>query len=192
MSDIKIRTPFEKRDILVLRVGDAVSITGEIITARDKAHQRILKYIEEGRELPFDLNNSIMYHCGPLMRKKNGWEVISAGPTTSARMNESTVKILRIVDSIAIAGKGGMNLEVAENLKGKGVYLAVTGGTGALSTRSVKKVKACFWEDLGMVEAVWIFEVEDFPCIVGIDSRGESLYDSVEKKAELNFNKIKY
>ncbi|ADC66168.1 hydro-lyase, Fe-S type, tartrate/fumarate subfamily, beta subunit [Ferroglobus placidus DSM 10642] len=186
-----LRTPLREEDLLKLEVGEAVYISGEIITARDAAHVRILEFFERGEKLPFELNRSVVYHCGPIIKKNHEFKVISAGPTTSARMNPMTPKILEKVDCLAIVGKGGMSDEVIEALKGKGVYLAYPGGAGALAAKAIKRVKAVYWEDLGMPEAVWVFEVENFgPCIVGIDAKGNSIYKKVEKAVEENFRKI--
>ena len=187
-----LQTPLKKEDLLKLEVGDAVYISGEIITARDAAHMRILEFFERGEEIPFELNCSVIYHCGPIIKKNHEFKVISAGPTTSARMNPMTPKILEKVDCLAIVGKGGMSDEIVEALKGKGVYLAYPGGAGALAAKAIKKVRAVYWEDLGMPEAVWVFEVENFgPCIVGIDAKGNSIYKKVEKVVEENFKKLK-
>ncbi len=178
-----ITTPLDCNEIRKLRAGDSVYVSGEIITARDKAHARMIEYMESGKELPFTLDGSIIYHCGPLVKKVDeSWKVISAGPTTSARMNPFTPRVLKAVSCMAIIGKGGMSEEVAEAMRGKAVYLAYTGGAGALAAQSIKKVKGIHWEDLGMAEAVWVLEVEKFgPCIVAIDSHGSSLYDAIQK-----------
>lgn len=181
MREVRIETPIDKDELMELEVGDAVSIRGEIFTARDKAHHRALQYMKEGKEIPVNFDRSVVYHCGPLM---NDWKVLSAGPTTSARMNKPTVRLLDMVSCMVIVGKGGMSKEVLQAMRGKGVYLAVTGGTGALTAQSIKQVKACYWEDLGMAEAVWVFEVEDFRCIVGMDAHGRSIYDEVENRAK--------
>lgn len=182
MKEFRLGTPIKKNELFKLEVGDIVSVSGEIFTARDKAHHRALKNIEEGNELPIRFEGSFVYHCGPLLT--DDWKVLAAGPTTSARMNEPTVRLLDMVDCMAVVGKGGMSKEVLQAMKGKAVYLAVTGGTGALTAQSIKQVKACHWEDLGMAEAVWVFEVEDFRCMVGMDAHGRSLYEEVGKKAE--------
>jgi fumarate hydratase subunit beta len=147
--------------------------------------------MEEGKPLPFEFNRGFVYHCGPLIRKENGWKVLSAGPTTSARMNSFTPKILEKVDVMGIIGKGGMSEEVAEALKGKGAYFAFTGGAGALAAKAIESVKGVYWEDLGMAEAVWVFEVREFgPLVVGIDAMGNSLYSEMEKRVEKNYKRI--
>lgn len=188
----EIKTPLNLDDILRLRAGDVVYVTGEIFTARDKAHIRALKYTEEGKKLPVEFNRRIIYHCGPLMKKMNDeWIAISAGPTTSARMNNIMPKIAENVECIGIIGKGGMDEKVVRALKGKGFYLAYTGGAGALAANAIKKIKGLYWEDLGMAEAIWVFEVEKFgPCIVGIDAHGRSVYSDVSKKVQENYERV--
>lgn len=192
MVEYRLKTPVGKEEILKLNVGDVVYITGTMITARDEAHVRMLEYFEHGRELPFRIEDVVIYHCGPIIVEDSGnYRAISAGPTTSARMNPLTPKVLERADRMVIVGKGGMSEDVVNALKGKGVYLAYTGGAGALAAQAIREVKGVYWEDLGMPEAVWIFEVENFgPCIVGIDARGNSLYREVERKVEENFRKI--
>ncbi|WP_456468232.1 FumA C-terminus/TtdB family hydratase beta subunit [Archaeoglobus sp.] len=175
--EYEIKTPLSVDEVLKLKVGDSVYVTGEIFTARDEAHARALEWLEEGKELPFSFDKAVVYHCGPLVKKNNEWVVISAGPTTSARMNPFTPKILERVSCMAIIGKGGMSEDVVKAARGKAVYLAFTGGAGALAAQSIKRVKGIVWEDLGMPEAVWLLEVEKFgPCIVAIDAHGNSLY----------------
>jgi len=189
--DYFLKTPLDKDEILKLKAGDIAYISGEIFTARDEAHLRAIEYMEEGKPLPFSFNRGVVYHCGPLMKKVNGWKAVSAGPTTSARMNKLTPKILEKVEVMGIIGKGGMSEEVVQALKGKGAYFAYTGGAGALAAQAIKGVKAVHWEDLGMPEAVWVFEVEDFgPLIVGIDAHGNSLYSEIERKVEENFGRV--
>ena len=192
MAEYVLKTPLEKETVVGLKAGDVVYISGEIFTARDRAHQRALEYMEKGMELPVSFDGSVVYHCGPIIIKEGGgWKVVSAGPTTSSRMNAVTPKILEKVSVMAIIGKGGMDERVIEALRGKGVYLAYTGGAGALAAKAVKKVKAVFWEDLGMPEAVWVFEVERFgPCVVAIDSHGKSLYAEVGRRVEENFKEM--
>ena len=168
---VKLRTPLSEKDVLKLRAGDIVYLSGEIVTARDSAHRRILSLPRE--ELPFDPEGTVIYHCGPVVRKTSeGWQVVSAGPTTSSRMNRYLDDILSL-GVRGIIGKGGMN---PEPFKGRAVYFAFTGGAGSLAAESIKGVKAVHWLDLGIPEALWVLEVEDFPLVVAIDVNGGSLY----------------
>ena len=192
MAEFELETPLKRENILKLKAGDVVYVSGEIFTARDRAHQRALEYMEKSMKLPVSFDGSIVYHCGPLIvREDEGWRVVSAGPTTSTRMNAVTPRILEKVNVMGIIGKGGMDEGVVEALRGKGVYLAYTGGAGALAARAVKRVKEVYWEDLGMPEAVWVFEVERFgPSVVAIDAHGNSLYAEVSRRVEENFQRV--
>lgn len=193
MVEYKLKTPIKEEDVRKLRVGDVIYITGLIYTARDQAHRRILEYVEKGQKLPVDLNGSVIFHVGPLMRKEDdNWIVVSAGPTTSTRMNLTTPKLLENFKVRIIIGKGGMSREVAEALKRFGaVYCHFTGGAGVLAAKNIRKVEGVEWLDLGMPEALWKLQVEDFgPLTVTIDSNGNSLYEEVGKKVKENLKKI--
>ncbi len=184
------RLEFEKLDdisdtVRELEAGDVVYLTGRIVTARDRAHMRIVEALKNSQEKDQILKDLIpeilscpIYHCGPLVKKdEEGLKVISAGPTTSARMNRYA-EILQIIPNPVIIGKGGMSEEVMKYLSGRGVYLAFPGGAGALAAEKIEKVEKVYWEDLGMAEAVYVLRVRDFgPCVVGMDSKGRSLYN---------------
>ncbi|WP_094228229.1 FumA C-terminus/TtdB family hydratase beta subunit [Methanolobus psychrotolerans] len=189
--EYRLTIPLKKEDINKLNAGDIVYLTGTVFTARDEAHARILEMAEENKELPFDLEGSVIYHCGPLMRENKGkWEVVAAGPTTSARMSKMTPNLLEIHEVRAFVGKGGMD-DVAHALKNKAVYLAFTGGCAALAAISIEKVIAVHWLDLGMPEAVWELGVKDFgPLVVGIDSHNSDLFLEVSKKAKEAYSKL--
>ncbi|MDY9925897.1 FumA C-terminus/TtdB family hydratase beta subunit [Methanosarcina sp.] len=180
-----LQTPLKLEDIEKLNARDIVYISGEILTARDEAHARILETEEKGEKLPFSLEGAVIYHCGPLMQQtESGWKVVSAGPTTSGRMSRMTPLLLKNNEVRAIIGKGGMK-GVADSLKNRCVYLAYTGGCAALAAELIKEVKAVYWLDLGMPEAVWVLRVEKFgPLIVGIDSKGKDIFAEVREKAE--------
>ncbi|NPE31287.1 fumarate hydratase [Methanococcoides sp. SA1] len=186
-----LSTPLKKEDIEELNAGDIVYISGTVLTARDEAHARILELKEEGKELPFSLEGAAIYHCGPLMQQTDGtWRVVAAGPTTSDRMSKMTPALLENFNVRVLIGKGGMN-NVADAMKEKCVYLAYTGGCAALASGSIKNVPAVHWLDLGMPEAVWELEVNEFgPLIVGIDTKGEDLFTSIKEKARSSFLKL--
>jgi fumarate hydratase subunit beta len=180
-----MQTPLKQKDIEKLNAGDIIYISGEILTARDEAHARILEMEEKGEKLPFSLEGAVIYHCGPLMQQTEyGWKAVSAGPTTSGRMSKMTPPLLKNNEVRAIIGKGGMK-GVADSLKNRCVYLAYTGGCAALAAEMIKEVKTVHWLDLGMPEAVWVLRVEKFgPLIVGIDTKGKDIFAEVREKAE--------
>ncbi|AAL81878.1 fumarate hydratase [Pyrococcus furiosus DSM 3638] len=161
---VRLKTPLTWEDIRDLEIGDRVLLSGIVYTARDLAHRR---FLEEG--FPFNPEGAVIYHCGPLI--KNGI-VVSAGPTTSARM-EKYLDFLFNRGVRGVIGKGGMN---HEKFKGRAVYFSYPGGAGSLAREFIVKVRDVYWEDLGMTDAVWELEVRDMPLLVSIDSKGRSLY----------------
>jgi len=175
-----LTTPLTRDDIMELQAGDIVYLSGTIYTARDEAHLRILELTNKGKPLPFDLEGAALYHCGPLMQKdKSGWRTVAAGPTTSARMTDMTPQMLDNYNIRAIIGKGGMK-NIAPVLEDRCVYLAYTGGCAALAVDMIKDVRDVHWLDMGMPEAVWVLEVENFgPLVVGVDAKGRDLYEEV-------------
>ncbi|MFZ2070841.1 MAG: FumA C-terminus/TtdB family hydratase beta subunit [Halobacteriota archaeon] len=182
-----LHTPLEKGEITALNLGDLVYLSGDVYTARDRAHQRILDYASKGKEIPVK-NCAVIYHCGPLVRlREDGeWEIIAAGPTTSARMNEATPKVLEKLRIRAIIGKGGMDASTRAAMRDYGcVYLAMTGGAAVLAATRIERVENVHWTDLGMAEAVWHLRVAEFgPLVVGIDARGNSLYVRIHEAAK--------
>ncbi len=173
---VELRTPLGD-EILDLKAGDRVTLTGMVYTARDEAHLRMQ---EEG--FPFDPVGAAVYHCGPVI---SGKTVIAAGPTTSARMNALTGFLLD-AGVRALIGKGGMSDEVLRLLEGRAVYLAFTGGCAALAA-SRMKVRSVWFEDLGMPEAVWALELDHLPLTVGMDAHGHNLFGDVAGRAQEEF-----
>lgn len=186
----RLFTPLGKEEIKELQVGDIVYLSGEVYTARDRAHNRIMEYkIKDAEEeIPIE-KGAVLYHCGPLIRKKNEnekWEIIAAGPTTSSRMDDTMPEIIETLRIRGIIGKGGMGIATREALqKYCCVYFAITGGAAVLAATRITAIKAVYWADLGMAEAVWHLVVEDFgPLVVGIDAAGNSLYEKVTEEAK--------
>ncbi len=176
----RLTTPLTTDDVRRLHAGDLVWISGTIYTARDKVHA-ILR--SKGR-LPVGLDGAALYHCGPLIRDDL---VISAGPTTSSRMARYTKEV---VDKgvKAIIGKGGIS-KAAGNLRSQAVYLAYPGGCGALASRHLKVIGVHLAE-LGMAEALWVLEAQEFgPLVVAMDSSGRDLYQEARRSAEANLKR---
>jgi len=190
MTEHHLNTPLSQNDIKELQAGDIVYLSGTVYTARDEAHLRILELTDEGKPLPFDLGEGIVYHCGPLMKEEgDAWRAVAAGPTTSARMTDMTPGLLDNYTVRAIIGKGGMK-DIAPVLKNRCVYLAYTGGCAALAVDMIKDVKGVHWLELGMPEAVWVLEVQEFgPLIVGVDALGTDLFGEVMDRAGESFIK---
>ncbi|MDD5662528.1 MAG: FumA C-terminus/TtdB family hydratase beta subunit [Candidatus Omnitrophica bacterium] len=164
----RINTPLTEKDILRLKAGDEVLLSGDIYTSRDQAHKRLIK------KLPFKIKSAVIYYCGPTQtppRKIIG----SCGPTTSSRMDAFTPLLLKR-GLKAMIGKGRRSEEVRRAIKKyRAVYFLAYAGCGALISKYVKKAKPVAYRDLGP-EAVYKLTVRDFPLIVGIDAKGRSIY----------------
>ena len=173
-----VSLPLSSEILKKLQVHDVLYVTGTIFTARDSAHMKMRGM--KPKDLPFDPSVMGLYHCGPLMKKENGrWIAVSAGPTTSSRMDDFEDILLDRFRVHLIIGKGGMGERTRKALKKTGsVYTVFPGGAGVLAAEKISTVTSVYWlEELGMPEAVWILEVQEFgPLVVTIDPFGESLY----------------
>ena len=170
----RITLPITDEDIKSLKAGDSVLLTGTIITGRDAAHKRLYELLQQGKELPVDLRGEIIYYVGPAPAKP-GYAVGPAGPTSSYRMDKYTPALLDL-GMKGMIGKGARSQEVIDAIvRNKAVYFAAIGGAAALIAKSIKKEELLCYEDLG-TEAVRRYTVEDFPCIVAVDSEGNNVY----------------
>jgi len=177
---IKISTPLDIKEIINLKAGDFVDITGNIYAARDAAHKRFFELIKKGKKLPIDLKEQIIFYAGPTPTKP-GHPCGSVGPTTSYRMDPYTPELLER-GLKGIIGKGLRSKEVMKSIKkNKAIYFAAVGGAAALIAKSIRKSEVIAYEDLG-AEAVFRFYVEDFPAIVVVDSAGNNLYETEPPK----------
>ncbi len=170
----KLTLPLSPDDVLSLKAGDAVALSGVIYTARDCAHRRIFELLDADMPLPFALKGAFIYYAGPCPAPK-GKASGSCGPTTSARMNSFAPRLLDLGLG-GMIGKGEMSEEVrAALVRNRAVYFAAIGGAGAFYGNAVKKSACVAFADL-LSEAVYRFEVEDFPLVVAMDAHGGSIY----------------
>ncbi len=172
--EIKLSTPLQEEDILELRTGDKVLLSGHIYTARDAAHKRLLQDLDQGIKAPFNLQGAVIYYVGPTPAPP-GRVIGSAGPTTSSRMDVYTPR-MHTLGIKATIGKGRRSQEVRRVLQEqKALYLGATGGAGALLSRCITGSRLLAFEDLG-TEAIRELEVLDFPLLVVNDAYGGELY----------------
>lgn len=174
--DKHIKAPLEKEIIQNLQAGDYVYITGTIYTARDAAHKRMYEALQQKQELPFNMEDNIIYYMGPSPARE-GRTIGSAGPTTSSRMDKYAPSLFDL-GLKGVIGKGKRSEEVRNSIvKNKAVYFVAVGGAGALLSKAIKSSEVIAYEDLG-TEAIRKLEVENFPVIVVIDSQGNNLYET--------------
>jgi fumarate hydratase class I len=174
---IQLVEPYTEEKIRALKQGDTVHLTGMVYTGRDAVH----KFLHEGGKPPVNLENQIIYHCGPVVIKEKGkWAVKAAGPTTSAREEPYQGHIIEKFKIRAVIGKGGMGPKTLEACKKVGcVYLHAVGGAAQVLAECVTEVVGVSLEEFGSPEAIWAFRVKDFPAVVTMDAHGNSLHASV-------------
>jgi len=193
MAVYKLKTPISEEDVRKLNVNDTIYITGTMFTARDEAHHRALEFHEEGKQLPIDLQGLAVFHCGPIVKKEDDeWVIVAAGPTTSTRMDLFEDEFIKNFKVRVVIGKGGMGKRTTDAMEKHGaVYGALTGGAAVLAAKAIKNVRSVEWFDLGMPEAMWVLEVEDFgPLTVAIDAHGNNLFEDVRKSVEETKQKV--
>ena len=158
----------------LLKAGDRVNLSGTVFTSRDAAHKRIFQYLDEGKELPFDLDGACIYFAGPTPTPE-GMVIGSCGPTTSGRMDVYSPRLLDL-GLAAMIGKGERNKEVCDAIvRNNAIYFCAIGGAGALCAKQIVSCEEIAFKDLGC-ESVKKLEFSDFPVIVGIDSDGGNLF----------------
>lgn len=176
----KINLPITDEDIENLKAGDSVLLTGTMITGRDAAHKRLYELAQKGEDFPVDINGEIIYYVGPAPAKP-GHAVGPAGPTSSYRMDKYAPTLLDM-GLKGMIGKGARSQEVIDAIvKNHSIYFAAIGGAAALISKSIRSDELICYDDLG-TESIRRYTVEDFPCIVVIDCKGNNIYETEPKK----------
>lgn len=171
-----MQSPISEEDAGRLRAGDYVYLTGVVYSARDAAHKRMKEALDQGKDLPIELKNNVIYYMGPSPARE-GRPIGSAGPTTASRMDKYTPQLLDL-GLKGMIGKGKRTQEVKEAMIRNGaVYFAAVGGAGALLSKCIVNSQVIAYEDLG-TEAIRRLEIKDFPVIVAMDSQGNNLYET--------------
>lgn len=195
MKPINLKTPIKYEAIKKLRAGDEVLLSGTVFTARDMAYQFLVNETK-GRvpaELKKKLKNAVIFHCGPVMRRipagkagREKWIPVSAGPTTSKRMELYTPELVNKYGIKAILGKGGLLQNSHKAFVRHGcIYISVIGGAGALVADKIVAVKNVYkLNEFGMPEAIWELEVRDLPGTVTMDAHGKCLIYEIYKKSK--------
>jgi len=176
--EIVLRAPLDEATVRSLKVGDVVIISGPAFTGRDAVHHHLMSH-----EPPVDLHGSVLYHCGPVVKKNDdgSWTVTAAGPTTSIREEPYQADIIGRYGIRAVMGKGGMGAKTLAGLKEHGaVYLNAIGGAAQFYARCIQQVDGVSLLEFGTPEAMWHLQLKDFPAIVTMDAHGNSLHKEVE------------
>ncbi len=183
--------PLSAEDVAMLKAGDAVLLNGLLITGRDKVHRYLVEKNPPKSEIPFDIAGSVLYHCGPIVKRTGDqYAVVAAGPTTSMRVEMYEADVIRGYGLRGIMGKGGMGEQTLRALQESGcVYFHTIGGAAVYLADRIKKVVSSWkLEEFGTTEAMWLFEVEAFPAIVTMDAHGNSLHQEIEALSSEKFS----
>lgn len=169
----RLTPPLTEEQVRELEIGDVVYIDGIIYTFRDAQHIRAKEYLEEGKELPVDLSDQVIYHCAPAYNEtEDGYDIFAGGPTTSERCNFLAPKMIRELGVRGIVGKGGMNQETLEAMEEHGCVYFTIPSTSSTIISSIEEVKDRYWHDLE-AESIWVLKVDGFgPLTVTMDSHG--------------------
>ncbi|MFH0981228.1 MAG: FumA C-terminus/TtdB family hydratase beta subunit [Planctomycetota bacterium] len=199
----KLTVPITEPQIRALKVGDQVLLSGVIFTGRDAAHKYMMDSFIKGpcpesekalyAILKKELAGSVIYHCGPVVRKRpdGKYEFVAAGPTTSIREEPYQADVFAHFGVRAVIGKGGMLGKTLNGCRQYGaVYLHAIGGAATLIAESCKEVVDVYKLEFGVPEALWKIRVEDFPCVVTMDSHGQSLHDRVRSESEAQLKRL--
>jgi fumarate hydratase class I len=176
-KEIRLTTPISEEAIRALNVGDVVLVSGTMFTGRDALHSHLIDH-----DSPVDLKGQVIYHCGPVVLKEGDtWVMKAAGPTTSGREEPYQADIIRKFGIRAVVGKGGMGAKTLAALKQYGaVYLNAIGGAAQFYAKCVERVEGVHFLEFGIPEAMWQVRIKDFPAIVTMDAKGNSLHAEVE------------
>ena len=175
-----LTTPLSEEAVASLHVGDRVRLSGELLTARDAAHKRLVELLDTGQGLPIDVRDQVIYYVGP-SPPRPGMIIGSAGPTTGGRMDAYAPRLMTL-GLRGMIGKGSRSLAVRDAMqKHRCVYFGAVGGAGAVLSRYIKSADVIVYEDLG-TEAIRRLVVTDFPLIVLNDVHGADLYEEGQKQ----------
>jgi len=193
VAPIRLSLPLSPGDVRALKTGDIVSLNGPLITGRDRVHKFLAEHPRSGETVPFDLEGTVLYHCGPIVKKTDeGYQIISAGPTTSMRVEMYAPAVIERYSIRGIMGKGGMGPKTLEACKRFGcVYFHTIGGAAVYLARRITKV-VDVWklDEFGPTEAMWLLEVKDLPAVVTMDAHGKNLHREIEDLSLVQYNEL--
>ncbi len=191
--------PVQDGEILSLKVGDSVSLSGIMLTGRDAVHKWMIDtFIKKTRQPQGDdlavyeailpvLDGGVIYHCGPVVAglDSGDYRFVAAGPTTSAREEPYQGDVMRHFNIKGVIGKGGMGAKTLQACQDvPGVYLHAIGGAASLIAQTVSQVLGVYKLDFGVPEAMWMIEVKDFPVVVTMDAHGGSLHADIDQRSK--------
>ncbi|NWF53604.1 MAG: fumarate hydratase C-terminal domain-containing protein [Syntrophaceae bacterium] len=193
MAEYELSIPLGVEDVRRLRAKDAVYVTGEVLTVRDMAYERILKALDSHAALPFSLQDKAIWHAGPITKQEGPkWRPVAVGSTTSSRFTGPAARLIEKMGVKMVIGKGFMGPQALEAFQKYGaVYAHTTGGTAAYYASQIPEIQGVHWLDLGMPAAVWVLKVKRLgPLIVAMDSHGRNIFDELQSRVDDSLDRI--
>lgn len=187
MAEYELQTPMKEKEIRRLRIKDVIYVSGEVLTVRDSAYERILATLDANQPLPFDLAGKAIWHAGPITKQEGKkWKAVAVGSTTSSRFSGPAARLMGDLGVRLVIGKGFMGPEAAKAMSDFGAaYVITTGGAAAYYANQIEETPAVHWLDLGMPAAVWMFRAKRLgPLIVAMDAQGGNFFDEIRRKVE--------
>jgi fumarate hydratase class I len=193
VNEVTLQIPLSQEDVLSLKAGDLALLSGSIVTGRDRMHKYLTEHEASRDDVPFDLSGLVLYHCGPVIKTVDGQHnVIAAGPTTSARLEMYESTIIKEFGLRGIMGKGGMGEKTREALKENVcVYFHAIGGAAVFLADRITNVRGVWkLDDFGPTEAMWQFEIRDFPAMVTMDAHGNDIHRDINSISSKKFAEL--
>ncbi len=167
-----------RRQLAAQPVGALLRLSGPLLVARDIAHARLKKILDETGDVPAYFKAHPVYYAGPAKTPK-GHASGSFGPTTAQRMDGYLADFMKAGASLVTLAKGNRAPSVAAACRTYGgFYLGTIGGAAALAAKAhILSEEIVDFADLGM-EAVRRIVVKDLPAFVICDDKGGNLFAS--------------
>ena len=188
---VHLHTPLSEEEIRSLELDDVDYLSGEAYSMLYADHYTlILDWMEQGQEIPMNLNGGVIYNTGTIWRRTEDgrYDMRALGATTSSKFNQQTPPFIAATGIRAVIGKGGMDQATLDAMKQYGcVYLAIVGGCSAVYTPAAKLVDD-YWPELMPVDNQRLkFELNEFgPLFVAMDANGNSVYAQCIDNAQKN------
>jgi len=193
MAEYELQVPLREEELRRLHIKDTVYLSGEVLTIRDSAYERITNALDAGKALPFNLQGKAIWHAGPITKREGErWKAVSVGSTTSSRFSGPAARLVEQQGVKMIIGKGFMGPVASRALAQCGaVYAHTTGGTAAYYATQIPEIQAVHWLDLGMTAAVWVLKVSRLgPLIIAMDAYGKNIFDELQSRVDASLQKI--
>ena len=185
MATYYLKTPLSEEDVMQLKLGDVVYITGDAFTCRSRLHRWV---IDENHPLPkAGQERDLLIHVGPIvLREDGGYKLVSFMPTSSIRFEKWGARAVEEWGLRMIVGKTTMGEEtMAMMQKKKCVHVSPQCVSPNFWVQNINITDVELFDELGTIEATWSMTVDKLgPFVVDIDCYGNNLYKNHEQEVD--------